>query len=99
MEDAIHLHELSGAGKRKALRALVLSRHGGQCVFCSQPATTLDHLIPRSAGGATSHGNLVPACLRCNQLKSSLDWREWFRTQPTHSRDRESLIAEWGEKT
>ncbi len=37
-------------------RRSVLRRDGGLCVYCSQPADTIDHVIPRSRGG---HPRLV----------------------------------------
>lgn len=47
----------------------VLRRDGQRCAYCSGSATTIDHVIPRSRGGADSWENLVACCLRCNNLK------------------------------
>lgn len=41
------------------------------CFYCGEPATTRDHVQPRSHGGSNSLDNLVPACARCNSLKGS----------------------------
>lgn len=41
------------------------------CFYCGEPAATRDHVRPRSHGGSNSLDNLVPACARCNSLKSS----------------------------
>ncbi|MBP2437240.1 HNH endonuclease [Microbacterium amylolyticum] len=48
----------------------VLRRDGNQCAYCGRNATTIDHVQPRSRGGADSWENLVAACLKCNNMKS-----------------------------
>ena len=60
-------------------RRSVLRRDGGLCVYCSQPADTIDHVIPRSRGGTHDWSNVVAACKRDNltkadQLLSELGW-------------------------
>ena len=47
----------------------VLRRDGHRCGYCGKSATTIDHVLPRSRGGADSWENLVAACLRCNNVK------------------------------
>jgi len=46
------------------------------CVYCGDPATDLDHVVPRVRGGK-GKGNLVPACAPCNRAKSTHDVRQW----------------------
>jgi 5-methylcytosine-specific restriction enzyme A len=45
----------------------------GLCHYCEQkfPASvlTMDHVVPLARGGRSTPGNLVPACLPCNQSK------------------------------
>ena len=54
-------------------RANVFRKHGLSCHYgCGTPAATLDHIVPRSAGGPSAQWNLVPACRECNALKASL---------------------------
>lgn len=58
----------------------VLARDGHRCVYCGAAATSLDHVVPRSRGGAHAWDNVVAACGRCNHLKadravSDLGWR------------------------
>lgn len=48
----------------------VLRRDGHRCGYCGKPASTIDHILPRSRGGADSWENLVACCLRCNNVKS-----------------------------
>lgn len=59
-----------------------LNRHDGKCVYCGQPATTVDHVIPLCKGGRHAIGNLVPACTHCNSSKSGLLLSEWRHRAP-----------------
>jgi 5-methylcytosine-specific restriction endonuclease McrA len=61
-------------------RKAVFARDGGRCVYCGAAATSLDHVVPKSRGGAHSWDNVVSACGRCNHLKADrgiaeLGWR------------------------
>jgi len=47
----------------------VLRRDGNRCAYCDAHATTIDHVLPRSRGGADSWENLVACCLKCNNIK------------------------------
>lgn len=56
----------------KRRRAEVLARNGGLCVICNRaPATTIDHVVPRSRGGSNEIGNWQGACYPCNQDKGN----------------------------
>lgn len=69
----------------------VFARDGGRCVYCGGVATSLDHVVPRSRGGAHTWENVVSACRRCNHVKgdrsiSDLGWRMQGRPwRPTGS--------------
>jgi hypothetical protein len=60
-----------------ALRAQVRQLDGARCAYCQTPEaltiTTfeIDHIIPVSAGGATTLGNLCLTCPACNRFKSA----------------------------
>src|SRR3954452_16190779 len=56
-------------------RRAVFARDGGRCVYCGAAATSLDHVVPRSRGGAHAWENVVSACGRCNHLKGDRDIR------------------------
>lgn len=62
-----------GAPKVRFSRKNVLSRDGHRCQYCGEvfeaSALTLDHVVPRSKGGATSWTNIVTACRPCNHRK------------------------------
>ena len=47
----------------------VLARDRHRCAYCGAEATTVDHVLPRSRGGANSWLNTVAACGRCNGRK------------------------------
>ncbi|MHB2023463.1 MAG: HNH endonuclease [Mycobacteriales bacterium] len=60
-------------------RRAVFARDGGRCVYCNAPATSLDHVIPKSRGGRHEWDNVVSCCRRCNHAKadraiSELGW-------------------------
>lgn len=68
------------------VRKLVLARDGYECQLrlrvCTKVATTVDHVIPLSAGGARLDlANLQAACLKCNVAKGGQDHHrpEWAR--------------------
>lgn len=55
-------------------RRNVYRRDGARCQYCgARPglaSLTIDHVLPRSRGGATSWDNCVTACARCNARKA-----------------------------
>ncbi|MFM6939561.1 MAG: HNH endonuclease [Rhodoluna sp.] len=83
----------------------VLRRDGNACAYCSRPANTIDHVQPRSKGGANTWENLVACCLACNNRKgdktlSELGWKLSFTPRmPTGStwsvRGAERLEEDW----
>ncbi|MCR2799504.1 MULTISPECIES: HNH endonuclease [unclassified Microbacterium] len=58
-----------GARAVPVTRRGVLRRDAHRCGYCGKTATTIDHVLPRSRGGADSWENLVAACVRCNNTK------------------------------
>jgi 5-methylcytosine-specific restriction endonuclease McrA len=67
----------------------VLRRDGQRCAYCAASATTIDHVLPRSRGGADSWENLVACCLRCNNAKGNhtpaeMNWTLRIRPRPPH---------------
>lgn len=67
----------------------VLRRDNQHCAYCGGTATTIDHVLPRSRGGADSWENLVACCLKCNNLKSDrtpgeMGWTLRVRPKPPH---------------
>lgn len=65
-------------------RRAVLRRDGGRCAYCSEPADTVDHVVPRSRGGRHEWTNVVASCKRDNlvkadQLLSEIGWSLAFK--------------------
>ncbi|KRC49473.1 HNH endonuclease [Leifsonia sp. Root227] len=76
-------------------RAVPVSRRGvlrrdlHRCAYCGKSATTIDHVLPRSRGGADSWENLVACCLRCNNIKGNhtpaeMNWSLSFTPRVPH---------------
>ncbi len=68
-------------------RAGVLRRDRRACAYCGGRADTIDHVQPRSRGGAHSWENCVACCGRCNtrkadRLLSELNWTLAFVPGP-----------------
>ena len=69
---------MSGAGgsihsrQWKQVRLRVLQRDAYECqitVGCPRPATSVDHIVPRSRGGDNGLDNLRAACGPCNSRR------------------------------
>ncbi len=50
-------------------RRNLAGRDGGRCQYCGDKGSTIDHVVPRSRGGAHAWDNVVLACLPCNSRK------------------------------
>ncbi len=59
----------TGHWKKQRLR--VLARDGWTCTYCGEPATEVDHVIPRKVGGGHDMDNLVASCRACNLRKGA----------------------------
>jgi 5-methylcytosine-specific restriction endonuclease McrA len=59
--------------RRKITRKAVLARDSWTCQYCGQrkPSLTVDHVIPRSRGGASVWENIVASCASCNRRKGN----------------------------
>ncbi|HXY72379.1 MAG TPA: HNH endonuclease [Actinomycetota bacterium] len=49
----------------------VFARDEWTCQYCGAPAENVDHVMPRSRGGAHAWDNVVAACRRCNSRKEN----------------------------
>lgn len=50
-------------------RRAVFARDGHVCQYCGGHADSIDHVTPRSRGGANTWDNVVAACRPCNTKK------------------------------
>jgi 5-methylcytosine-specific restriction enzyme A len=60
-----------GYGSRwRRLRRMILNQQP-LCVRCGAPATDVDHIVPRAAGGDDSASNLQGLCKSCHSRKTA----------------------------
>ena len=59
--------------KVELTRKNIIRRDNNQCAYChtTKPPLTIDHVTPKSRGGADTWENLVTACVRCNNKKGN----------------------------
>lgn len=61
-----------GSHIKRALLDELLEVQNGRCFYCCQPLprelATLDHIVPRSCGGACERGNIVVCCSSMNSF-------------------------------
>ena len=58
--------------RRVALnRRAVFARDEHECQYCGTVAENIDHVVPRSRGGAHTWENVVASCRRCNLRKGN----------------------------
>ena len=56
--------------RRKITRRAVFARDAWTCQYCgSRSNLTVDHVVPRCKGGASSWENIVASCAPCNRRK------------------------------
>lgn len=77
----------------------VFLRDGGECQYCGRAAENVDHVLPRSRGGAHAWDNVVASCRRCNSRKEARTPEEAgmrLRRQPSAPRAAFWLVASVG---
>jgi 5-methylcytosine-specific restriction endonuclease McrA len=80
-------------------RRAVFARDGHRCQYCGSAAENIDHVIPRSKGGAHSWDNVVAACRPCNTRKRDrlLDESGMkLRRKPSAPRERTWILVASG---
>ena len=62
----------------------IVEHFGSVCAYCGASDVPLveEHVVARNRESVGLHawGNVVPACIACNRLKSSRDWREFVHS-------------------
>lgn len=67
---------------RRAKRLRIYERDGWTCIWCGRGVwsphghdpnlrATVDHVIPRAAGGTNDPQNLVTSCMQCNRARGA----------------------------
>ena len=67
------------------LRSYVFHRDGRKCAYCGNAKAEryeLDHIVPRSRGGANRVGNLVVSCQDCNVSKGNQSVEDFLADRP-----------------
>lgn len=81
-------------------RHSVFARDNHRCQYCGAAAENIDHVVPRSRGGAHTWDNVVAACRRCNAAKEDRlleDTGFVLARVPTAPRSRVWLLVTSGE--
>lgn len=69
--------------RRKSILKNLLAFYDNRCFYCKNQVVvdqdrsnhaTVDHVVPKSAGGTWARYNLVLACYRCNSLKADMEF-------------------------
>ena len=76
-------YQTSERGKMQ-VREYVLQRDKRTCQYCGKTRLKLetDHIVPESRNGPYRISNLITACRKCNQAKSSMSLEEFLRDDP-----------------
>lgn len=73
-------HERGYGNAWSRLRLRILERDAGLCQPCLmsgqvKPATHVDHIKPKSAGGTDDEANLQAICVACHRAKTATESR------------------------
>ena len=67
-----YVHIPRDTHRRKITRRAVFARDDWTCQYCgSRSNLTVDHVVPRSKGGASNWENIVASCAPCNRRKGN----------------------------
>ena len=99
---AMHLkHALNNATfKDRSIEAYevkeyLLTKYNYKCVYCDAKDVIFeqDHVVPKSRGGSNRISNLVLACVKCNQAKSSKSLDEFVKDPKRLHRIKSQLLV------
>lgn len=79
----------------RAARAERLEQDSGLCVFCKSPATTVQHITYRRAGGSETQDDLRSLCRLCHDAVTMIEYGEGMgmdRINPEDIRWRDKII-------
>ncbi|MCC7387335.1 MAG: type I-E CRISPR-associated protein Cas5/CasD [Phycisphaerales bacterium] len=84
----------------RARRALRLASDSGLCVFCKNPATTVQHITYRRAGGEESQEDLRALCRLCHDAVTMVEYGRGMgldRIDPCEPQWRDDILRTRGE--
>jgi 5-methylcytosine-specific restriction endonuclease McrA len=94
-----NLIAMKSSDAHRLWRKAIKEANNYECIYCGERHyehnLTIDHVRPRTMGGANTTSNCVPACKSCNQSKGSMNWVDWFRDNFPPDPFRENLILTW----
>ena len=89
------LIELTPKLAKRRYRESIYEAWNHCCGYCNEPATSLDHIVPKFKSGSSHRNNLIPACRSCNRDKASLKMEDWYLNQKFFSEDQLLKINKW----
>ena len=95
--DGVFLEDLCPKLRARRWRQSLHRRSGHCCLYCGAASESIDHVQPRSRGGASVTENCVPACLACNGRKGDGDAFTWYRQQSFYDPRRAMALRAWTE--
>ena len=91
-----NLETTSSAEAKRLWRKKIKEAWDHKCAYCgSDKELTIDHITPRSKGGADVTKNVVCACHDCNQDKAHTPLEDWYLSQEFFNTARYDRINEW----
>ena len=91
-----NLETTSSAEAKRLWRKKIKEEWDYKCAYCgSDKDLTIDHITPRSKGGADVTKNVVCACHDCNQDKAHTPMEDWYLSQEFFNTARYNRINEW----
>ena len=91
-----NLETTSSAEAKRLWRKKIKEAWDNKCAYCgSDKELTIDHITPRSKGGADVTKNVVCACHDCNQDKAHTPMEHWYLSQEFFNTARYDRINEW----
>jgi CRISPR/Cas system Type II protein with McrA/HNH and RuvC-like nuclease domain len=95
-EYLFNLRTTSSGEAKRLWRKEIREKWNNRCAYCgSEQELTIDHIVPRSKGGADFTKNVVCACHECNQDKGHTPWEEWYFSQEFFNMERYEKIKIW----
>lgn len=93
--DGVFLEDLCPKVRARQWRRELHQLTGHSCLYCGSPSESIDHVFPRSRGGASEDDNCVPACLNCNGAKGDSEAFAWYRSQSFYDPRRAMALRAW----
>ncbi|MEB3351304.1 MAG: HNH endonuclease signature motif containing protein [Cyanobacteriota bacterium] len=93
--DGVFLEDLCPKFRLRRWRQSLHELTAHTCIYCGNHSESIDHVHPKSQGGASVTENCVPACLACNGEKGDREAFDWYRAQSFYDPRRAMAIRSW----